>query len=149
MWQIHHGRDMYSEPLEQPLAVAEEPQPEKILIVDDDEAIVEVLSHRLSTQGFQPLTAHRGCDGLQRARQDRPDLILLDLRLPDMDGLTICQELVDSSDTWDIPVIIVTGRDDPDIVRQCRAAGCRFFVHKPYDPNALLILIRQALEDWN
>jgi len=149
MWQIHHGTIMFSEPLEQPLAVAEEPQPEKILIVDDDKSIVEVLSHRLSTQGFQPLAAHRGCDGLQRAREDRPNLILLDLRLPDMDGLAICQELVDSSDTWDIPVIIVTGRDDPDIVRQCRAAGCRFFVHKPYDPNALLILIRQALEGWN
>ncbi len=140
---------MFSEPMEQPLAVAEEPQPEKILIVDDDESIVEVLSHRLSTQGFQPLAAHTGDAGLQRARHDHPSLILLDLRLPDMDGLTICQELVDSAETWDIPVIIVTGRDDPDIVRQCRAAGCRFFVHKPYDPNALLILIRQALQDWN
>lgn len=140
---------MFSEPMEQPLAVAEEPLPEKILIVDDDESIVEVLSHRLSTQGFQPLAAHTGDDGLQRARDDHPSLILLDLRLPDMDGLAICQELVDSADTWDIPVIIVTGRDDPGIVRQCRAAGCRFFVHKPYDPNALLILIRQALQDWN
>ena len=56
---------------------------------------------------------------------------------------------MDSSETWDIPVIIVSGRDEPDIVRQCRAAGCRFFVHKPYDPNALLILIRQALDDWD
>lgn len=140
---------MFSEPMEQPLAVAEEPQPEKILIVDDDQSIVEVLSHRLSSQGFQPLAAHTGSVGLQRARNERPSLILLDLRLPDTDGLTVCQELVDSSDTWDIPVIIVTGRDDPDIVRQSRAAGCRFFVHKPYDPNALLLLIRQALEDWN
>ncbi|NLS90757.1 MAG: response regulator [Planctomycetaceae bacterium] len=139
---------MFSEPLEQPMAVAEAPPPERILIVDDDKSIVEVLSHRLSTQGFEPLAAHTGADGLQRAREDRPSLILLDLRLPDTDGLSICRELVDSSDTWDIPVIIVTGRDDPDIVRRCRAAGCRFFVHKPYDPNALLILIRQALEDW-
>lgn len=130
------------------MAVAEAPPPERILIVDDDKSIVEVLSHRLSTQGFEPLAAHTGADGLQQAREDHPSLILLDLRLPDTDGLSICRELVDSSDTWDIPVIIVTGRDDPDIVRRCRAAGCRFFVHKPYDPNALLILIRQALEDW-
>jgi two-component system alkaline phosphatase synthesis response regulator PhoP len=140
---------MFSEPQEQPIAVAEAPAPEKILIVDDDQSIVEVLSHRLSTQGFEPLAAHSGSHGLQRAREERPSLILLDLRLPDTDGLTVCQELVDSADTWDIPVIIVTGRNDPDIVRQCRAAGCRFFVHKPYDPNALLILIRQALEGWN
>jgi CheY-like chemotaxis protein len=140
---------MFSKPIEQPMAVAETPSPEKILIVDDDQSIVDVLSHRLSTQGFEPLVAHSGADGLQRAREDHPDLILLDLRLPDIDGLAICHELVDSADTWDIPVIIVTGRDDPDIVRQCRAAGCRFFVHKPYDPNALLILIRQALEGWN
>ncbi len=131
------------------MAVAEAPPPEKILIVDDDKSIVEVLSHRLSTQGFEPLAAHSGADGLQRAREDHPSLILLDLRLPDTDGLSVCQELVDSTDTWDIPIIIVTGRDDPDIVRRCRAAGCRFFVHKPYDPNALLILIRQALDAWN
>ncbi|MHB8900313.1 MAG: response regulator [Thermoguttaceae bacterium] len=139
---------MFSEPMEQPLAVAEAPSPEKILIVDDDRSIVEVLSHRLSTQGFEPLAALCAADGLQRAREDRPQLILLDLRLPDADGLDVCQELVDSIDTWDIPIIVVTGRDDPDIVRQCRAAGCRFFVHKPYDPNALLVLIRQALEGW-
>jgi CheY-like chemotaxis protein len=140
---------MFSEAQEQPLAVAEEPPAEKILIVDDDESIVEVLSHRLSTQGFEPLAAHSGADGLETARNEHPSVILLDLRLPDTDGLTICQELVDSTETWDIPVIVITGRDDPDIVRRCRAAGCRFFVHKPYDPNALLILIRQALEGWN
>ena len=140
---------MFSEPMEQPLAVAEAPSPDKILIVDDDESIVEVLSLRLSALGFMPLAAHSGADGLQRARQERPKLILLDLRLPDTDGLSVCEELVDSADTWDIPVIIVSGRDDSDIVRQCRAAGCRFFVHKPYDPNALLILIHQALGEWD
>ncbi len=131
------------------MAVVDAPPPEKILIVDDDQMIVETLSRRLSTQGFQPLVAHSGADGLRRAREDRPQLVLLDLRLPDTDGLAVCQELVDSADTWDIPVIIVSGRDEADIVRQCRAAGCRFFVHKPFDPNALLILIRQALEGWN
>ena len=56
--------------------------PEKILIVDDDESIVEVLSHRLSSQGFAPLAAHSGADAIQRAKDDRPSLILLDLRLP-------------------------------------------------------------------
>lgn len=130
------------------MAVVDAPPPEKILIVDDDQMITEALSRRLSTQGFQPIIAHCGAEGLQLAREGRPRLILLDLRLPDTDGLTVCQELVDSAETWDIPVIIVSGRDDADIVRQCRAAGCRFFIHKPYDPNALLILIRQALDDW-
>ena len=133
---------MFSDPLEQPLAVENAPQPEKILIV-------EVLSHRLSTQGFAPLAAHCGAEGLDRARQDQPSLILLDLCLPDVDGLDICETLVDSADTWDIPVIVLSGCDDTDIVRRCRAAGCRFFVRKPYDPNALLVLIRQALDGWN
>jgi CheY-like chemotaxis protein len=71
----------------------------------------------------------------------------LDLRLPDSDGLTVCQKLVDSPETCGIPVIIVSGMEHPEILRRCRAAGCHFYVRKPYDPNALLVLIRQAIDD--
>jgi len=135
--------------------VLQKPMPEavstgkrhSILIVDDDEILSDVLSHRLKRQGFEAITAESGLAGLSKARTALPDLILLDLRLPDADGLAICSELADSSETCTIPVIILSGMESPDLLRRCRAAGCQYFVRKPYDPNALLILIRQAIKD--
>lgn len=118
-----------------------------ILIIDDDEVLSDVLSRRLQQQGFIAITADSGQCGLARARADQPSLILLDLRLPDADGITICQQLADDFETCSIPVIILTGIERPDILRRCRAAGCHYYLRKPYDPNALLILIRQAIVD--
>jgi CheY-like chemotaxis protein len=118
-----------------------------ILIIDDDEVLSDVLSRRLQQQGFNAITADSGQCGLIRAKTDRPSLILLDLRLPDADGITICEQLADDLKTCSIPVIILTGIERPDILRHCRAAGCHFYLRKPYDPNALLILIRQAIAD--
>lgn len=118
-----------------------------ILIVDDDEALADVLSIRLSRQGFTPSIAASGQLALALARAEKPDLILLDLRLPDMDGFELCQQLVDDEQTSEIPVIILSGLQQPDIIRRSRAAGCHYFVHKPFDPNALLTLIEQAIEE--
>ncbi|MDZ7617277.1 MAG: response regulator [Patescibacteria group bacterium] len=120
-----------------------------ILIVDDDDALAEVLSLRLQKQGFETVTVSTGRQGLERARTHRPALIVLDLRLPDANGFDICQQLADSPDTCAIPVIILSGMEEPDILRRCRAAGCQFFVRKPYDPNVLLMLIRQSIHDAN
>jgi DNA-binding response OmpR family regulator len=123
------------------------PEPQTILIIDDDQCMVDVLTQRLTSQGYQTIGAESGEEGLRIARTDRPDLVILDLRLPDTDGLTVCQELADSSDTCSIPVFILSGMERPDIIRRSRAAGCQYFVRKPYDPNALLILIRHALDE--
>jgi CheY-like chemotaxis protein len=118
-----------------------------ILLVDDDEALLEVLSRRLSRQGFDTVTADSGESGLAKARADRPTLIVLDLRLPDRDGFDICQELDESPETCGIPKIILSGMVRPDIIRRARQVGCQYFVRKPYDPNALLVLIRQAIDE--
>jgi len=121
-----------------------------ILVVDDDQSQVDVLRYRLGQQGFSTLSAPKGSDGIQLARIEQPVLILLDLCLPDTDGLTVCQQMSDDPLTGEIPVIIVSGVEQADLIRQCRAAGCRFYVRKPYDPNALLVLIYQTLEgEWS
>ena len=134
--------------LEEPQLAPDQTRPRHtILIIDDDEAMVDVLARRLGQQGFDPISADSGEAGLATARGEQPALIVLDLRLPDTDGFTVCQRLVDSADTCGIPVIILSGMERPDIIRRCRSAGCQYFVRKPYDPNALLVLIRQALED--
>ena len=109
--------------------------------------LADVLSRRLGQQGFATRTAESGTEGLALARSAHPDLILLDLRLPDTDGFAICEELADSPETCTIPIIILSGLEQPDIIRRSRLAGCHYFVRKPYDPNALLVLIRHALEE--
>jgi CheY-like chemotaxis protein len=115
---------------------------QKVLIIDDDEAIAEPLAFRLQRQGFHTLIA--GEAGLALARSERPSIVLLDLRLPDIDGFTVCEQLDSDPTTCHIPVIILSGMERPDIIRRARAAGCTYFVRKPYDPNALLILIQSA-----
>lgn len=136
----------------EPLADRDD-RPRTILIVDDDESQVLTLAKRLEHQGFQTIGAHMGRRGLALAQSERPDLVILDLRLPDLDGLQVCERLADSPDTCSIPIIILSGMERPDIVRCSRAAGCTYFVRKPYDPNALLTLIQHSLnesssEDW-
>ena len=127
-------------------------QRRSILIVDDDQEQVEVLSYRLRKQGFETVLAHEGRIGLEKARESLPDVVLLDVGLPDLDGLAVCEELVDSPHTCHIPIIIVSGLAQENIVRSSRTAGCEFFVRKPYDPNVLLALIEHALKrtrDWD
>jgi len=133
--------------LAKPASVPEAGQCQTVLVVDDDEALCDVLERRLSKQGFEAITADSGEAGLAAVRSRRPALVLLDLRLPDMDGFDICQELADSPATCNIPVIILSGMERPDIIRRSRAAGCYYFIHKPYDPNVLLVLIRQAISE--
>ncbi len=134
--------------LEQPRAkLSSSNVPLTILVVDDDEPLAEVLSRRLSSQGYRALIATCGQEGLAAAERDRPDLIVLDLRLPDVDGLRIGEHLADNPATSGIPVIVLSGMERPDIIRRSREAGCQYFVRKPYDPNALLILIEHAIAE--
>ena len=139
---------MFSSVLEQPqLSPLATSNRHSILIVDDDEVLVDVLSRRLRRQGFETATADSGGLGLAKALSNHPALIVLDLGLPDTDGLAICEQLADSPETCAIPVVILSGMERPDMVRRCRAAGCHYFVRKPYDPNALLVLIQHAIQE--
>jgi CheY-like chemotaxis protein len=123
------------------------PKRHSVLIIDDDDTLSEVLSHRLRQQGFQTTAAYTAAAGLARAKEQPPSVILLDLGLPDADGLTVCEQLADAPETCATPILILSGREEPGLVRRCRAAGCHYFLRKPHDPNALLVLIRQAIQD--
>ena len=120
-------------------------RPKRVLIVDDDESIRDVLAHRLDRQGYETICAETGQQGLALARTDHPDLIVLDLRLPDIDGFAVSQDLDEDPNTCHIPVIVLSGMERPDIIRRARMSGCTYFVRKPYDPNALLVLIEHAM----
>lgn len=138
---------MFGEPVAQlePVDVAQRRR--SILVIDDDEDQVDALTFRLNQQGYRTFAAGSARSGLEMALDQRPDLILLDLRLPDSDGFNVCQQLTDHPDTCFIPVIILSGMERPDIIRRSRAAGCQYYVRKPYDPNALLILVEQAIDE--
>jgi len=118
-----------------------------ILLVDDDSSQTEVLAYRLERCGYRTESVHSGGEAVQHALAHAPSLILLDLRLPDMSGFEVAQRLSDDPVTCSIPLIILSGMERPDIIRRCRASGCQYYVRKPYDPNALLILIRTALAE--
>jgi CheY-like chemotaxis protein len=117
-----------------------------ILIVEDDSALATVLEMSLDRQGFATLTANSAARAMELCRTQRPAAVLLDLQLPDADGLDVCQELTDDPTFGSVPVIIISGAEDPDVLRKARAAGCQYYLRKPYDPNALLTLIRDALD---
>lgn len=122
-----------------------------VLIIDDDQDQAQTLAWRLQSQGFETLTAAAGRRGLILAQSERPDVVLLDLQLPDVDGLKICEALTDGATTAHIPVIILSGHERPDVVRQARVAGCHFYLRKPYDPNVVLMAVEQAIarsRDW-
>jgi two-component system phosphate regulon response regulator PhoB/two-component system alkaline phosphatase synthesis response regulator PhoP len=130
----------------QPVPVVVDRQ-RRVLIIDDDDTLSDVLCYRLRRQGIHAVAACSGAAGLAKAKTELPSAIVLDLGLPDTDGLSICEQLTDTPETCAIPILILSGADEPGIVRRCRAAGCHYFLRKPYDPNALLVLIRQAIRE--
>jgi CheY-like chemotaxis protein len=129
------------------LAIRPRKVQQRILIVDDDHSQAEVLAYRFGKEGYKTVTADNGKRGMQIAHDEHPDLILLDIRLPDVDGLTVCHELNDAPDTCDIPIIVLSAMERPDIIRRTRSAGSHFFLRKPYDPNALFMLAQAAMND--
>ena len=92
--------------------------PPRILVVDDDPTNLEVLRVRLSAQGYEVVTAVDGEDALRRARELKPDLVLLDVMMPNLDGISVLKELKGDITLRYIPVILVTAiSDTPDIIR--------------------------------
>ncbi|MEN6458039.1 MAG: response regulator [Thermoguttaceae bacterium] len=133
-------------PMVEPSPVAL-PKRQTVLIIDDDDTLSDVLSYRLKQQGFQTAAAYSGAAGVAKARAELPSAIILDLGLPDTDGLAVCEQLADAPETCSSPIIILSGKDEPGLVRRCRAAGCHYFLRKPHDPNTLLVLLQQAIHD--
>ncbi len=90
---------------------------EKILVVEDEVDILEVIEYNLSREGFRVLSSRDGDASLRIARSDAPDLVLLDLMLPGLDGLEVCRRLKADTITCDIPIIMVTAKgEESDVV---------------------------------
>ena len=120
-----------------------------VLAIDDNEGLFRLFERYLAQHRYRLVGVRNGDEGLALAREEQPDVILLDLRLPDADGMRVCHAITDDPRTCNIPVIILSGMERPDIIRRSRAAGCQYFIRKPYDPNALLLLVQSAVGESN
>jgi two-component system phosphate regulon response regulator PhoB len=118
---------------------------ERILVVDDEKDILELIGYNLTREGFSIETAENGEAALEKARHDRPDLILLDLMLPGIDGLEVCRLLKGDPLFSSIPVMMLTAKgEDADIVAGLEL-GADDYITKPFSPRILLARIRAIL----
>jgi DNA-binding response OmpR family regulator len=121
-------------------------QKKKILVVDDERDIVKVLVIRLQSSGYEVIAAFDGAQGVFMAHKEKPDLVILDIRMPAGDGFSVAERLKRSSHTWTIPIIFLTGSPEQEAEGRAMELGARFFIKKPYDPEELLDAVKRALE---
>ena len=114
------------------------PAPPLVLVVDDHAEGREICARLLEQAGFRVATAINGLDGLVKALTLRPDVIVMDLAMPDLDGLDCTRQLAASTLTREIPVIVLTAHATPETQANAAAAGCSGFLVKPLLPELLI-----------
>ena len=119
--------------------------PARILIVDDTPTNVDILAKRLSAHGYEILTAGDGEEGLALAREQQPDLILLDIMMPKMDGIEVCQHVKGDASLPFIPIILITAKSDPKDVVAGLEAGAEEYLTKPVEQTALVARVKSML----
>jgi two-component system KDP operon response regulator KdpE len=116
--------------------------PEKILVIDDEETTVQLIAILLERRGYEVIKAFRADEGLRKAYRSQPDLVLLDIMMPDMDGWDVCKRMREMSD---VPIIFLTARGETrDVVRGLEM-GADDYVVKPYDNDELVARVRAHL----
>lgn len=116
--------------------------PKKILIVDDESQIVEICRDYLKAAGYETVAASNGLQGVALSRREKPDLIVLDLMLPEMDGLDVCREIRRESN---VPIIMLTARVDETDKLIGLELGADDYITKPFSPRELVARIRVVL----
>jgi CheY-like chemotaxis protein len=119
--------------------------PHTILIVDDDPVMQRVLRHYLERLEYRTISAQNGREAVELATRERPQLIVLDVMMPEMGGLTALRNLKELDATKDIPVIVVTVQAAPLTQLEAESSGAALFITKPFSPAQLLGEIRRLL----
>ncbi len=122
-----------------------EPSEITILVVDDEEDVVEVVNHFLEDEGYRVLTAYDGEDALEKALQEQPDLILLDIMLPRMDGFEVCRRLRSRVETEKIPIIFMTAKSEEEDQVKGLMLGGDDYLTKPVSPQVILAHVKAVL----
>lgn len=117
-----------------------------ILVVEDEVELVEMVKMRLEANGYKVIAAYNGEDGLYWARKEKPDLILLDLMLPKMDGYKVCGLLKLNEKYKKIPIIMFTARAQESDIKLGREVGADAYIIKPFDSQVLLDKIKELIK---
>lgn len=118
----------------------------KILVIDDLPENVFMLQDRLENEGYDVITAYDGKTGIEKARNELPDLILLDVMMPDITGIEVCQTLVNDEQTKNIPIILVTAKSGAEDTKEGLEAGAFDYIKKPFNRIELLARVKSALK---
>lgn len=118
---------------------------EKIVVIEDEPDILELLQFNLGREGYEVAAAGTGTEGLATVRRETPDLVLLDLLLPGVDGLDVCRQLRADPETRDVPIIMVTAKGEESDVVLGLGLGADDYVQKPFSPRELIARVRAVL----
>ena len=117
----------------------------KILVVEDEQDIAQLVQHYLQKEGFRSVTAMSGVEALKQVKEEKPDLIVLDLMLPEMDGLDVCKRVRSAPDTAMIPIIMLTAKAEESDTIVGLELGADDYVTKPFSPKALVARVKALL----
>jgi len=117
----------------------------KILVVDDEVNITQILEFSIGAEGFEVITAQNGEEAIERARRERPDLIILDIMMPKIDGYEACRILKANPLTKNIPVLLLTAKGRDIDRRLGYEVGATDYIVKPFSPNKLIERIHRLL----
>jgi two-component system, OmpR family, alkaline phosphatase synthesis response regulator PhoP len=118
---------------------------ERVLVVDDEQDLLELVSYNLNKEGYRVVCVSSGEEALAAARRDLPDLILLDLLLPNVDGLEVCRRLKADPRTQHIPVLMLTAKSEEADVVTGLEFGAEDYVTKPFSPRVLVARVKTVL----
>ena len=119
----------------------------RILFIEDEQDLITALVFRLESEGYEVIVAMDGEAGLDKAKKERPDIILLDLMLPKMHGYKVCSLLKKDKVFKNIPIIIFTARAEEADRKKSEEAGADAYITKPFEPSVLMAKIKELLRD--
>jgi len=105
----------------------------RVLVVDDDPRLLHIVAMYLGIEGYDVVTAESGEDGLTEMGSNRPDLVVLDIMMPGMDGIEVCRRIRTNTQTADVPVLMFSALSGDDDVERARLAGANHLITKPFN----------------
>jgi|SRR5690606_13555082 CheY-like chemotaxis protein len=118
-----------------------------VLVVDDEPLTQDLLRLMLEPAGFRVTGAEHGLEALQKIQQSKPDIMILDVMMPHMDGITVCRKIRSNPETADLPIVMLSGKTHLNAVEEGMEAGANRYLAKPMSRNDLIQNLREVLAE--